>query len=445
MKPYQWATDERTRAAIVADYLAGVVPTKLAEKYGVGKRTVHRYVMSAGHPLRPRAHPPKVPYEVLAADYATCRDPAAVAARHGVHFTVIRNAVLAVGQHYNTRRESQVKYPFIERAFAILTDEVAYWLGFLLADGCVSATSAGDERNCLQVALGRIDRSHLRLLLDFLGSSAPINDHDSRDQLGNVHPASSIRISSELLVCDLVRWGVTPRKSLAAVPHPDLCGSPHFWRGVVDGDGSVLWKKPRGGQRAMPLVALCGSRPVCDGFVRFVADRLPDLAREPHRSPGRSIWTVQWGGIGAKSIVAVLYAGRGPALLRKATAAQEFSGYTLKPVSDWSQVTRERLKQLVARLGRWGRVAAELGVALSTLKATRASRFGIRSDGSDGCVRRCGKPSSLDGMTEGDVAAIKAEVGGWRKVEKRLGVSVNTIKARFPALFPLSGVSKNLV
>src|SRR4051794_25457361 len=52
--------------------------------------------------------------------------------------------------------ESKVHYPYDRRFFAAVTEESAYWAGFLAADGCLHP-----RRQTVQIILNAVDRSHL--------------------------------------------------------------------------------------------------------------------------------------------------------------------------------------------------------------------------------------------------------------------------------------------
>jgi len=110
----------------------------------------------------------------------------------------------------------------------------AYWLGFLYADGNVSANSKFWYR--LSVGLQKRDRNHLAKLLKSLNASYSIGEYSIR----NKYLVSSINIYSKQLILDLIKQGCVPKKSLI-IKFPNL--SPklirHFIRGYFDGDGCI--------------------------------------------------------------------------------------------------------------------------------------------------------------------------------------------------------------
>jgi hypothetical protein len=114
------------------------------------------------------------------------------------------------------------------------TEEKAYWLGFLYADGCVMNVG---RRGRVILYLSEKDISRLKAFSHCLESTYPIRTDAKRKACG-------ISLASDKMRDDLIRWGCIPRKSLhlsfPALPF-HLC--PHFIRGYYDGDGSAFVSK----------------------------------------------------------------------------------------------------------------------------------------------------------------------------------------------------------
>lgn len=111
------------------------------------------------------------------------------------------------------------------------SEDKAYWLGFLYADG-----SIGENRSQIELQLSEKDKAHVYKFRDFIKSTHKIS-------LKNNKLGSSYRIIVEDVNMhrDLIKLGCTPRKSLTLkfpteeqVPKHLL---PHFIRGYFDGDG----------------------------------------------------------------------------------------------------------------------------------------------------------------------------------------------------------------
>ena len=121
-----------------------------------------------------------------------------------------------------------------EDVFEIIdSEEKAYWLGFLYADGSVTKTN---KRSRLELCLKEADLNHIEKFKEFLQSNNKILYKTSK--LGNSY---RLNVSSVKLVSDLMNKGCTPRKSLILkFPTEDIVPRDlirHFMRGYFEGDG----------------------------------------------------------------------------------------------------------------------------------------------------------------------------------------------------------------
>lgn len=112
----------------------------------------------------------------------------------------------------------------------VKTQERAYWLGFLAADGCVKHNRGS---LVVAVALAEQDRGHLERFREALGITAPVHTETST-------ASCRVQVYSAQLAEDLSRFGVVPRKS-ATIRWPELPPDllSHYLRGYFDGDGCV--------------------------------------------------------------------------------------------------------------------------------------------------------------------------------------------------------------
>lgn len=113
------------------------------------------------------------------------------------------------------------------------TEEKAYWLGFLYADGSIRY-----DRKMIELGLSIKDEGHLYKFRSFLNSKHKISHKDNK--LGK---SCRISISDIKLYDDLIKQGCKPKKSLTLI-FPTEKQVPkhlhrHFIRGYFDGDGGI--------------------------------------------------------------------------------------------------------------------------------------------------------------------------------------------------------------
>ena len=139
-------------------------------------------------------------------------------------------------------------YSLDENFFSeIDTEEKAYWLGFTMADGCIS-----DGRTLL-VRLSNRDKGHLIKFQKSLKSNYPYY-HDEETNV------TGFSAHSKKMVSDLHKWGVVENKTFKTVflkhESPDIIR--YFIRGYFDGDGSISIGSKVGNKYAN--ISICGSR-----------------------------------------------------------------------------------------------------------------------------------------------------------------------------------------
>lgn len=204
-----------------------------------------------------------------------------------------------VPRAFLTRRR---RYSLNESVFEVVTEESAYWVGFIMADGCISRDKTSDSRR-LRVNLKTTDADHLRRLRSFLQYEGQVATRDNGRYC-------ALEINSARLAASLRRYGVVERKSCgASVIH--LNTNLHFWRGLIDGDGTLYLYK-----NMYPALSLCGSEAILNQFADYVKTNFPLIKRLSIREC-RSIKQVAVAGRSAIALTRHFYGDCSIALERK--------------------------------------------------------------------------------------------------------------------------------
>lgn len=153
----------------------------------------------------------------------------------------IKKYLVIWGVKIRSFSESKSHYSFDKNFFSkINSEEKAYWLGFIYADGNIYRNNQ-NSKSVFQIALARIDITHLRKLRKSLKSNYPIYSEGKR--------AVRLMINNKELINQFEILGLGPRKSLT-LKFPTLEQVPesllrHFVRGYFDGDGSISYNKKK--------------------------------------------------------------------------------------------------------------------------------------------------------------------------------------------------------
>lgn len=177
-------------------------------------------------------------------------------------------------------------YSFNEDYFEeINTEDKAYFLGFIVADGCIS-----DKTNAIRII--QKDTYILEKFKTYIQFNGDIFVRKDRK-------ISYITISSGKTKKDLEKLGIHSNKTMV-VKYPNIPENlqNHFMRGVFDGDGciSIRTDKRNNSQR--------GQVNICSGsydFIKEYYDRLVKYCglsgKNKIRCPKDSYYVVDWGGL----------------------------------------------------------------------------------------------------------------------------------------------------
>lgn len=287
------------RAEVVRRYLAGESTGQVARSVGVSDSWVQAQLRVEGVEVRPTGKLAGRTQEI-ADRYTRGESSGQIAAALGVADTAVLARIRGI-----PRREpgwAARLVPVDHDAFSNPTaPATAYWLGFLMADGCVYDTGR------VTLALQDRDRGHVQAWLDFMGSTdAKLQPQPAGPSRS--HPAVRAQVSSRRVVEDLKKHGVVPRKTHAGVAaSSDVANQPAFWRGMVDGDGTIGIARGKHG----PVLSLCGSPVVMNQFADFLANSIEGF-RRPNvlvRKQSPVIRIVQMNGVRARQAVALLWEG----------------------------------------------------------------------------------------------------------------------------------------
>jgi len=122
--------------------------------------------------------------------------------------------------------------------FDTWSDDMAYMLGFIAADGCICIKNKGHSVY-LQFCLSETDLSHLEKIRDAIypGKKIYFTQYKLDDK---IYKQCHLSIGSKYMCKKLMELGINPRKSLT-LEFPKIPSEyiNHFVRGYFDGDGTI--------------------------------------------------------------------------------------------------------------------------------------------------------------------------------------------------------------
>lgn len=244
--------------------------------------------------------------------YASCTTIKALSQKFGLERGTIQRHLKKQGLtidrvHSRTRTHN-------ENAFAVKTKEALYWAGWLMADGCISEKK-NDQSPLVCLRLGAKDLAQLEKFKLFLGSTHTITHSPRKDNHGDTYCLS---VGSKKLVADLSTYGVIPRKTFISKALGGAENSIDFWRGAVEGDGTLYFSA------GYPGLTMLGSWTLMNQFCDFIGRELPPTKK-------KNIFAVATSCRKAVAVVTTLYENAEFYLPRKFDIAKKMMEHYDKP------------------------------------------------------------------------------------------------------------------
>ena len=164
----------------------------------------------------------------------------------GRKFNVTKNCIFTYAKKLslNTGKRFKRKNSIIDNIFETIdTEEKAYWLGFIMADGGVCYTTnyykESNKPNRLYINLSIKDYTMLEKFNKFLNYDKPIKTYIPKGTY-STNEMCNVTVNSVKLCKDLGCYGIVPNKTgKEYMPSLSSYLIRHFIRGFFDGDGSV--------------------------------------------------------------------------------------------------------------------------------------------------------------------------------------------------------------
>lgn len=182
------------------------------------------------------------------------------------------------------------KYKF-DNVFEYINSSSAYWLGILFAEGCICI-------NGLQLEMK--DREHIEKFIDFINPSPKIKVRESfhhNKRYNKTYSSFCVRINNKEIIKSIENYGFQKE-----IPASQLQDNIDFWRGVIDGDGSITWSTKYG----YLVLDINGTHNICKFFKKFCSKYVYTDSKIL-KVKGRNVYSFRLGGSKAEKIIKLLY------------------------------------------------------------------------------------------------------------------------------------------
>ena len=250
--------------------------SKTAEKLAVTTAVVFRVLKS----YKIAAHTNKMTADLqkqVVKDYLEGQSTSPIAEKYGVSVKTICDIL----KKHNIKRNNRYSNLRLDVNYweNIDTPDKAYFLGFMITDGCVYS-----HRN-VTLALTERDKHILETFKKYTGNEVKIHTQNKIAK-GKKNNECVFNVSCAKWVEDLSKFGVAPRKtSTVDMPKLDDALMSHLIRGMIDGDGWIT-----GGH----VIGFCGNEQCVTSVRNYLVQRL-GVFNVKVGQQGPNLWQAIWG------------------------------------------------------------------------------------------------------------------------------------------------------
>ncbi|HLO11127.1 MAG TPA: LAGLIDADG family homing endonuclease [Pseudoneobacillus sp.] len=221
-----------------------------------------------------------------------------IADQYNSNATSIMRILKLKGVQARTNKINSKKDNYNESYFEnIDTEDKAYWLGFLYADGYIVGKQKHSSRK-MGISLCIDDLSHLKKFKTGLQSSAKIGIYKASNGAYSSNQYCRILLTGEKICSDLEKHGVVENKTLILQPPTlDPLLVPHFIRGYIDGDGCITSSLQKGKNTPSFKVKIVGTDSVLNYIKEYIEqNNIASIKKLYKRRPTDIVSQLELGG-----------------------------------------------------------------------------------------------------------------------------------------------------
>lgn len=239
----------------------------------------------------------------LSLEYSNGSALLALAKKYRIGLTTVKKIITDSGG--SIKKSVKARDGFNNEAFKDFNQEIqAYIYGFTLGDGCLHFRMYKDTLNkSIVFGVNPKDREVLETIKGYLKSENKVSERTFvSSQTGKTHSTCTFSFTDNAVIERLEAEGLSPRKSgVEKLPSDVLSNNRHFWRGLVDADGSLSFTK---GNSA--ILNLVGSLELVNGLAAFVKKSI-DVTMKISKHSKSNVFYASVTGDNARKIAKLLY------------------------------------------------------------------------------------------------------------------------------------------
>ena len=194
-----------------------------------------------------------------------------------------------------TRSEAARKYSCNSDFFETIdTEEKAYWLGFMYADGYVSSAGVYNH-GTVGISLNLCDYEHLEKFKKSMSATYPIKTYKSKNSYNSSCEYCRLLIHNQKLYNDAIKQGIVEHKT-NILTQPKITNEnlvKDFIRGYFDGDGCVS----KNTKRNTYAIKILGTEDILNYIKEFIhKNNIAQIKRYYKRKNSQTVSSLEFAG-----------------------------------------------------------------------------------------------------------------------------------------------------
>lgn len=245
---------------LIEDYSNGMLQKDVLKKYHIGRNKLNAILKSFN--IEKRNKITQEQEQKVIYNYLTLKQ-GLISAGKEFHFSqktvkqlLLKNGVMI--RNYQESKQAARKYSVDDDFFKKQNSEMAYFLGFLAADGCVSK-----KENLITLHLHERDEEILKTFQSLTKNTRQLKYFKNNSDV----PTVKFSVWSKEWKQDLAHYGIIPQKTFKLEPPKFLNKEllKDFIRGYFDGDGSIYYIT-----ETQPIVKITGASKVFINWLKEI-------------------------------------------------------------------------------------------------------------------------------------------------------------------------------
>lgn len=214
-----------------------------------------------------------------------------------------------------------------------MNEELSYIIGFIQADGNIFIDKSGNRRMTMELSIKDKDiLERISLYFNNLNIKTTLSTRTRDTNYCKNYTSATLSIYNKDVINNFIKYGVPAGKKSNIISIPTMSISEQdYWRGMIDGDGSLGFRKSSNSNKLHPFISLViSSEELKNNYLNLIS-RLINKNIKSSRNKRDNVYNIVLSyGSAIKMVSHIYYDGHDISLNRKSMIAEKIKNWKLK-------------------------------------------------------------------------------------------------------------------